>query len=59
MLDADGLKERFHVKNPHTQVGHSGFSFSWLKMYVLLVHARKIRGGGLFAGTRDNIASLF
>ena len=28
-------------------------------MYVLLVHAGTIRGGGLFAGIRDNAVSLF
>ena len=38
MLDVDGLKERFNVKNTHT-LGIPG-SVSWLNMYdVLLVHA--------------------
>ena len=58
MLDVDGLKERFNVNNTHT-LGIPG-SVSWLNMYnVLLVHARTIGGGGLFAGIRSNIASMF
>ena len=27
VLDVDGLKGRFNVQNPNTQVGHSRFSF--------------------------------
>ena len=58
VLDVDGLKERFNAKNSHAQVGHSRFSF--LADHVWAACARKdVRGGGLFAGIRDNIASLF
>ena len=39
VLDADGLKERFSLKNPHTQVGPSRFSF--LAGHVCAARARK------------------
>ena len=58
MLDVDRLKERFNAKNPNTHKLGILCSVFWLNMYVLLVHARTIRGGGLFAGIRDNTASL-
>ena len=58
MLDVDGLKERFNVNNTHT-LGIPG-SVSWLNMYnVLLVHARTIGGGGLFAGIREILRPCF